>query len=525
VSSKKIQSYSPLLSASLLISATSLASRLLGLLRDRLLAGNFGAGDTLDIYYTSFRIPDLIFNLLILGALHSAFIPVFKDFITKNQHHKAWQVANRLLNVILLAMIILAVLTFVFARPLTNFIAPGFDPEKLAATANLTRIMLLSPIFFSLSAISGGILNSFKKFLSYSFAPIMYNLGIIFGILVLVPRYGINGLAYGVVLGAALNFVVQIPELLQTGFRYQLQLNFADRDLHRIFALMIPTTLSLSITQINLTVENMIGSTLTSGSIAIFNLANNLQSLPLGIFAIAICVAVFPNLVELISAKKYQDFAHQFNKSASQILYVIIPATIFLYIFRAQIVRLLLGTGAFGWQDTTLTLTALGFFALSLPFQSLNHLFARGFYASQNTIKPLIASSISMIANIILSLTLTRFMGVAGLALSFTLSSMLNFIILNIQFYKHIPSFHYTAIPTISKIFIFSVTAGLTSYFALHFFEKLFNNTTFIGLFWQTATSSIIGMSVYFVLSYIFQLSELNSLLKILKIKRSDSSH
>lgn len=470
------------------------------------------------MYYTSFRIPDLIFNLLILGALHSAFIPVFKDFLTRNQTNRAWQVANKLLNFVLVTMIILAIITLIFAVPITQFIAPGFTPDKIQTTANLTRIMLLSPIFFSLSAISGGILNSFKRFFSFSLAPIMYNLGIIIGIIYLVPHFGIFGLAYGVIIGAALNFLVQIPELIQTGFRYMPIFKFKDQDLFKIFALMIPTTLSLSITQINLTVENIIGSTLTSGSIAIFNLANNIQSLPLGIFAVAICVTVFPNLVELLSAKKYQDFSHQFNKSATQILYVIIPATLFLYIFRAQIVRILLGTGAFGWQDTTLTLVTLGYFAFSLPFQSLNQLFARGFYASQNTIKPLISSSISMLANIILSLTLTKIMGVAGLALSFTLSSFLNFIILNILFYHHIPRFQYTAFTTIFKIIIFTLVAGLLAYFTLPIFENLFDNTTFVGLFLQTASSSIIGIAAYFGLSYAFKLSELNSLLKILKI-------
>ena len=509
-----------LLSASIIIAVTSLLSRLFGLFRDRLLAGTFGAGDTLDVYYTSFRIPDFIFNLLILGALNSAFIPVFKDYLSRHQNKQAYQTASILFNVILIVTIIASAIIYFTANQVTALIAPGFSAEKLQITANLTRIMMLSPLFFGLSSISGGILNSFKRFISYSLAPIFYNLGIIFGILFLVPKFGVYGLSYGVIIGAALNFFIQLPEIFFTGFRYQPIINLNHPGFKKVVSLMIPTTISLAITQINLTVDNIIGSTLKSGSIAVFNLANNIQSLPVGIFAISICTAVFPNLVEFASKKQHSHLTEQVSRSAKQILYVIIPTTIFLYIYRAQIVRLLYGTGAFGWQDTSLTLSTLGFFAFSLPFQSLTPLIVRSFYATHNTSKPLISSFAGMLSNVIFSLILSRYFGVAGLALSFTIATIINFSVITILAYKHIPHFNLELNSTFIKIVSSSIFAGLISYLFLHILETAFDNTTFIGLFNQTACSSIIGVALYIFLSYILKIKELNSLLRIFGLQK-----
>lgn len=508
----------PLLSASLIISITSLLSRFLGLYRDRLLAGTFGADNTLDMYYASFRIPDLIFNLLILGALSSAFIPIFKELISKKQNTSAWYITNNLINVLLIFVLSICAIVFIFATPLTRLITPGFDSDQIQTTAALTRIMLVSPIFFTLSSIVGGMLNSFKRFVSYSLAPIMYNLGIIFGIIFLVPIFGIYGLAYGVILGACLNLLIQIPETYFTGYRYQPVLNFQDKYLSKIISLTVPTMFSLAVTQVNLTIDTVIASTLTSGSISVINLASNLFYLPIGVFAIPICTAVFPNLVEHISNKNYQLFSEQLSRSTKQILFVIIPSAIFLFIFRAQIVRILLGTGSFDWNDTTETLKTLGFFAFSLPFQALIPLFYRSFYSTQNTTKPLISSFISMIINVIFSLLLAPRLGVSGLALSFAIASTSNLIICNYLLHQHLPKFHFRIGLSILKITIAAIIAGIIGYFSLSLFEPVFDNTTFIGLFFQTSTSSILGVSSYLLASYFLKIEELFTIGKIFKI-------
>ncbi|MFZ5391608.1 MAG: murein biosynthesis integral membrane protein MurJ [Patescibacteria group bacterium] len=507
-----------LLSASVIIAFASLFSRLLGLFRDRLLASTFGAGDNLDIYYASFRLPDLIFNLLILGSLNSAFIPIFKDYLSKNKQAKAFITANNLLNLVIIILIIFSLILIIWAKPFMTLIAPGFSQEKIEQAAALTRIMVLSPLFFSLSAIMGGILNSYHRFVSYSLAPIIYNLGIICGIIFLVPRYGLIGLSLGVVIGAALNFLIQIPEIIQVGFRYQPILNLRDSGLKKITILMIPTTLSLAISQINLTVDNIIGSTLSSGSIAVFNFANNIQSLPIGIFSIPICTAAFPKLVEHIAQKKYSDFSQQIIRSAKQILYLTIPVSIFMYIFRAQIVRLLLGAGAFNWEDTISTLNTVGLFAIGLPFQAIIPLYLRSFYSLKNTTKPLYSTFFAMIFNIVFSLIFTHYYGVSGLALSFSITSIGHFLIINFLFQQSLPSFKLSLNSTLYKIIISSLISGITAYCLLRFFEPIFATNTFIGLFWQTLLSSIMSVVVYLGMSYLFHLEELYSLLQILKI-------
>ncbi len=219
--------------AAFLVAFSSLISRFLGIFRDRILAGEFGAGDTLDVYYAAFRIPDLIFNLLVLGALSAGFIPVLSLLIKKSKekknyedNKKAWGFTNNLLNILGLSLLIVSVLGIFFAPALMKLVAPGFSPEKQKLTADLTRIMFLSPIFLGVSSILGGILQTFKRFFVYSLAPIVYNIGIIIGALYFVPLWGIHGLAWGVVLGAFMHMFIQLPMALKLGFRYRPQLIF-----------------------------------------------------------------------------------------------------------------------------------------------------------------------------------------------------------------------------------------------------------------------------------------------------------
>src|SRR6056297_3415732 len=288
--------------AATLVAFSSLASRFLGIFRDRILAGEFGAGNTLDVYYAAFRVPDLIFNLLVMGALTAGFIPILtflikdsgcgKIFSFKESPNKeAWYLVNNLLNILLLTLMVLSFLGVVFAPYLVDLIAPGFGPEKQSLTVGLTRIMFLSPIFLGISSILGGILQSFKRFFVYSLAPIFYNLGIIIGALYLVPFLGIYGLAWGVALGAFLHMAVQLPVALKLGYRYRPVFNLKSKNLVKIGKMMIPRTMTLAISQINLLVITIFASTLASGSLSVFNFANNLQSFPVGVFGISFAIA------------------------------------------------------------------------------------------------------------------------------------------------------------------------------------------------------------------------------------------
>ncbi len=414
-------------------------SRFLGIFRDRILAGQFGAGDTLDVYYAAFRIPDLIFNLLVLGALSAGFIPTFiallekkselvKDILSRNKHEEAWRLASNILNIIALAILALCAAGMVFAPWFTKFLAPGFPAAKQAATVVLTRIMFFSPLLLGISSVFGGILQSFRRFFVYSLAPIMYNIGIIVGAIFLVPVWGIYGLAWGVVLGALLHLLIQMPAVFSLGFRYRPLLDLADRNVREIIRLMVPRTLSLAISQINLLVITVIASLLNSGSLTIFNFANNLQSFPIGLFGISFAVAAFPTLSAAAFDRK--KLVENVSTVLRQILFFVVPATVLLLTLRAQIIRVVLGTGQFDWEDTILTMHTLGFFTLSLFAQACLPLLVRVFYARHNAMLPFLVGLGSAVINVILSLIFATRWGVPGLALAFSIASILNFIAL-----------------------------------------------------------------------------------------------
>ena len=282
--------------SAMLIATMGIASRILGLFRDRMLAGKFGAGDTLDIYYAAFKIPDLIYGLLVLGALSAAFVPVFTSLISQERKKEAWRLARTMLSFGILLLSVVSVLLFLFAPILVKLIVFGYDAQKQAEIVELTRIMLLSPIILGMSGIIGGILNSFKKFFFYSLAPIFYNVGIIIGVLFLTEPFGVRGLAYGVILGATMHLVVQVPEVVRCGLRFIPLFDYKSKQLYRVLMLMIPRVMGIAMTQINLLVVTILASTLEPGSLAIFNFANNLQSVALGVYGISFAIASFPAL-------------------------------------------------------------------------------------------------------------------------------------------------------------------------------------------------------------------------------------
>jgi len=516
-------------SAAIIVGVASLASSFLGMFRDRILAGTFGAGDILDTYYAAFRVPDLIYNLLVLGALSAGFIPLFTQYLqagdSKNQ--KAWQFTNEILNVIVVSLLVLAGIFYLLAPFLIPLITPGFSADKMSLAVVLTRIMFLSPLFLGISSILGGILQSFRRFVIYSIAPIFYNLGIIIGALFFVNWWGIYGLAIGVVLGAFLHMLVQVPSCKYLGFNYKLVFNFKSEGMKKLMKIMLPRTLTLAINQINLMVVTIIASTLMVGSLAIFNLANNLQLFPLGIFGISFAIAAFPTLSALALKEDKKDFIHSFSNTVRQVLFFIIPSTALLLILRAQIVRVILGTGNFNWDNTVLTINTLAMFSISLFAQALIPLLIRGFYAFRNAMTPFIIGLVSAIANLFLSLYLSRpftlfnysfDLGVAGLALAFSLSSILNFIILWIALRLKTSSLdEKNIIWAVLKISIATLAMAIVAQFMKFGTEPYFGTATFVGIFLQGLIAGLVGIAVFIVVGLALKSQEMITFANSLK--------
>jgi len=523
------------LSAAFILAVTALISRILGLFRDRLLAGKFGAGNELDIYFAAFRLPDLIYSILIMGAVSSAFIPVFAQYFKKDEK-QAWRLTGGLFNWVLLILMGLSLIFIFFAPWIVSLIAPGFSGQKKEMTIILTRIMFLSPLLLGMSSILSGVLQYFHRFFIYSLAPIMYNLGIIFGIVFLAPRMGLVGLAWGVVLGAFLHFLIQLPSALYSGFKLNINLKFHE-GIRKIIKLTIPRTIGLAGFQINYVVITAIASSLAVGSIAIFNLANNLQYVPIGIIGISFAMAVFPRLADSSAEQNKEKFSRDFCSVFGQILYLVLPITVLFFILRAQIIRLILGTGQFGWVDTRLTAAALGIFSISVFAQSLIPLVSRAFYSFHDTKTPVSISLISIGLNIGLSFGLvwalnnvnifSRFFSnvfklggidhfsVLGLPLAFSLANIFNFFVLMKFFNQRIKNWNLKLIlDSVYKIIASCILMTAVIYISLRITNLFVDNRTFVGLFIQTAVSAGIGIMIYFLASLFLKIPEPVSFIK-----------
>jgi putative peptidoglycan lipid II flippase len=503
--------------AASLIAFFTLLSRLVGLYRDRLFASHFGPGDLLDAYYAAFRIPDLIFNLLVLGTLSAAFIPVFTEYFVEDEK-EANKVANTILNISFLAISALCLVLYFFVPQLVNIVAPGFEGEKYQMTVAMTKVFLLSPIIFTVSNVFTSMLHALKRFLYVSIAPIIYNFGIIFGIVYLYPRYGINGLAWGVIIGALGHLLIQLPEAIRSGYSFRPVIQLNHPAMQKFTKLFLPRILGIESSQVSLLIASIIGSTLMAGTISIFNLANNLQAVAIGMFGISFAIAAFPNLSEAYAEKNEKKFSDTLLRTTLHVLYFIIPISVLLILLRAQIVRVLFGTGQFDWEATRLTSNTLGIFAISIFAQSLAPLFARSFYARHNTVTPVIISLFSLLLNGVASFAFGRAYGVLGLVLGFSLASIVNASILFLVLRSRLQFFDTgILVRKVSKIIVSSLAMGVVTYLLLNLYSYFIDLNTTFKVFAQAAFAGTVGILVYLLLTAAFGISETNRALGIVK--------
>ncbi len=507
--------------AAFLVAISSFASRILGVVRDRILAGQFGAGAETDIYYAAFRIPDFLYNLVVLGALSAGFIPVLTKMIKEKgeadrANEDAWKLSSNIANILSLILIIASIAGLIFATPLIRALTPGFSAEAIAQVASLTRVMFLSPLLLGLSGVVGGILQATKRFLPYSIAPIFYNLGIIIGALYLAPNWGLIGLAWGVVLGAGAHLLVQLPALFSLGFRYYARISFKDQATRLIAAMSGPRIMSLAVSQINLFIITFLASRLEAGSLSVFNFANNLQSFPVGIFGISFAIAAFPTLSEVASDPK--ALSARFFSTARQVLFFVVPVTVMFITLRAQIIRVVLGSGNFDWQDTIMTMNTLGFFSLSLFAQALLPLLVRVFYAKHDSKTPFYISLACVIINLPLSFYLSSLMGAAGLALAFSIVSILNFILLWGWLYSGSSEFGAEKIISLAlKLSLSAIATGIAIQISKLLAWSFVDMSTFAGVFTQLAMAVIVGAIAFLLFCWLLDVEEVRIILASLR--------
>lgn len=507
--------------AAFIIGGASVASRAVGLLRDRVLASHFGAGNELDAYYAAFRLPDAVYNLLILGALSAGFIPIFTEYRERRGKEAGWQLVGQVLSTVGAVLAVCCVSLAIIAPWLVPLVTPGFSQEKMQLTIQLTRIMLLSPFVMGLSGVLGGVLQSTRRFFAFSLAPVFYNLGIIFGALVLSNTFGVSGVAWGVIVGAILHFTVQALVVWPMGVGRLPLPSFSSEGVRRILKLMAPRTIGLAVSQMNLIFLMAFASYLSAGSVAVMNFANNLQSFPVGIIGISYAVAAFPLLASAASRKDREGFTRQFEGTARKILFLIIPMSAVFLLLRAQIVRLALGAGTFDWDDTIRTADILGIFALSLPAQALVALWARAFYAMQDSRIPLYASLISEAVNLCVAAATFRIYGVAGLAMAFTLSSWVNVCCLALVWAKRHADMMPKLILSTAKVVVAVAAFCIVAYPVRQLIGTWYPLRTYVQVAVQALAAGGSGILAFILVAAVLRIPEFGEVMRIVKRRGS----
>jgi len=508
-----------ILSAAMVIMTTVLFSALLGLIRVRLLATFFGDSRTLDVYWAAFRLPDMIFQLLVMGTVSSAFIPVFSSYLGKNDNKTAFYVANSVITIGLLVFTFILVILLLFTKELSRILAPGFSEEEIILMTKLTRIMLIGQTFFVFGNFLTGILQSFHRFLLPALAPIVYNVGIILGILLLSPSIGILGPTYGVLIGTILFFVIQLPIAKKIGWSYKPVITTKHPGVLEIAKLMIPRTLSLGVSQIEYTVDLMIASLFAPGHYTIFTFALFLISLPIRLFGATIGQASLPTLSLTIAKENTDEFKKTLTASFQQIVYLVFPASIILLVLRVPLVRLAFGSKSFSWDATLLTGKVVAILTIAIIAQSLTQLLIRGFYAFHDTKTPFKIGAISVAVNVIFSLYFAMYLnlGVVGLAISTSASSLTNILLLLIYMIKKTGRVENSDIISLIKKVIATGIMALTLYLLMRILDLfIFDTSRTINLIFLTIVTLILGTTSYLFSSYLLKIDEAESFLKIL---------
>jgi putative peptidoglycan lipid II flippase len=507
-------------SGALVIAVFYLLNGFLALLRNGLLASKFGAGRELDIYYTAFRIPDFIYVILISGAISAGFIPLFAEKL-KISKEAAWKFSNNILTTLTLILAIGAVLVAVFAPFLVKLIAPGFDLESQAKVALLVRIMMIQPVILGVSNIIVGLLQNFKRFFITSLAPILYNFGIVIGIIFFVPVLGLKGLAWGVVLGALLHLLVQLPSLKNLDFHFKFIPDFSSQNLKHIFTLMVPRMLGLVSTQINFLIVTIIASGLVKGSLSVFNFANDLQSLPQNIFAISFAISVFPVLAQI--SEKREEFLKTFSHTVKSILFFIVPIAVLYIVLRGLIVRLTLNYGNFDLAATIAASDALGIFAIGMIGQSLLPLMVRVFFATKDSIRPFLAGIAGNALSVVLCWTLSQYFGVRGLALAFVIAGYLNLALLwSFLRRKMVISESLGILKSFSRVILVSIISGLASFGILKILNPLFVSSGVIITAIQIIITAIVFALSYLGILYFIKAPEFAYLKNIIELRKKE---
>lgn len=518
-----------ILSAAVILGLASGFSSVLGLIKTRLLARYFSVSKELTIFYTADKIPNLMYSILILGAISTVFIPVFTGLLKKDEG-EAYKTASSIINFTLLFFILVGTVIFFMSPTIIKLLSVGtFSKEEINLGSNIMRIMLVSQIFLVLGSLLTSVLQSFKYFIIPALAPVFYNIGMILGIVFLSNRFGIYGAAVGVLIGSILHFSVQLPLAKKTKFKYSPIINFSDHNFRNTFKLIPARITNVLISNVTQTINNSLAILISSSSAIYLKFADQLQTFPVSLFGVSMAAASLPTLSSQAAHEDREKFKNTFLTSFHQVSYLVLPISAILLILRVPAIRIVYGVSNFPWASTIRTAQTLAFFSISIFPQSIAYLTSRAFYALKDTKTPVVINTITAVINILLTVFFVTNLklGVWSIALAYTITSVMDAFLLIIFLGKKVGKFDNKKlfIP-LTKILWSTAIMGVTLYLPMKFLDNFVLDTTrTINLLILTVIAGITGMATYLLITHLLKVEEIElfyKLLRRLKITKQD---
>lgn len=508
--------------AAFVLGIFSLLSQVFGLVRDRMLASLVGPSASLDVYYAAFRIPDLIYNSIAVLFSVTVIIPFITKHFYSEDHIKLKTFFDSVFTVYVVGMLSVCTIAFFLMPYLTHLSAPGFDSTQQIALVRFSRFMLLSPFLMGLSSLLGAFAQVQRKFFSFAIAPVFYNFGILLGIIALRPLFGMFGVVCGVILGAIMYFFIQLPTLIVIKKIPSFTKHIQWSSVKDLMKLSLPRTFASSLSNITFLMISAGASMLIAGSLSVFQFAYNIQTTPLMIIGISYAVAAFPTMTRLFAENQLKEFTAIVHRATRNIFFLSVPAAVLLIVLRAHIVRVLLGTGKFSWNDTRLVAASLALFALSITAQCMILLLVRGFYAMGNTKTPLKINIIAVFITAgsaigllfvyrysplfqdflqdILRIESTVGANVVLLAGAFSLGQITNAYMLWRRFHTKLTDIT-TETHTLAKAIFHTISSGIlagaATYGMLLWMSGGVDQGTFWGILLQGIVAGLVGIAVY----------------------------
>lgn len=505
--------------SSLIVMMFTIIGKILAVIRDSLVAAEFGASDISDIYNFSIGIVYLL--ITISYGLTTTFIPINTEYIEKKEDSSRIKFVNNTINVYTIFTILLILILIIFAKYIVLVFAPGFKENQYVfnTTINIVRIMLLSLLFISIQSVITGVLQSHNEFYEPAAMSLVSNVVFIVYLTFFISRYGIYGFAWATVISFLAQLIINIPKYKKLGYTYKWTLNISDNKLISMFMLMTPVIISTSLIQLNNFINRAFATKLFAGAATVLDYSNKINTLAYEVFAIGIAMVIYPLLSRYAVNGVTKEYKEILSKGINMILLIMVPASIAIAVLRVPLITLIFKRGNFNENAVNLTANALLFYSPAVIAYGLRDILNKAFYAVKDTKTPMINSFIGIIINVIINIFIVKYMQVSGLALATSISSIIITLLMLINLNRKMNGIKLKSIySTFIKILFSSAIMGIIINIINSYLIEIFGNNTHGSLI-SLIVNFIIGLTIYFMCIYFFKLEEIYYFSNILKNK------